>query len=281
MKTESVKSKFILCAILFIVLTIVLYGFFIEPYRIDTHHIMIKDKSLGKVLNGLVAVHLSDIHIKYIGRREKEILKIINELKPDLIFLTGDYVEWRSDYAPALTFLSQLHAPHGVFAVMGDYDYSVNSRKSCLFCHEPLSGSPTRKHTVRFLKNGIERIDLPKGPLWIGGIDFEENGSLSEEQMRFFFGRQPIILLSHTPLAFDRIDNNSEVFMLAGDTHGGQMPLPAFLWKFLGYEKCARYLHGFYNEGNKKLYVSRGIGTSHVPFRFFCRPELVVFHFTS
>jgi predicted MPP superfamily phosphohydrolase len=99
--------------------------------------------------------------------------------------------------------------------------------------------------------------------------------------MRIFSEKQPVILLSHTPLVFDRIDSSREIFMLAGDTHGGQMPLPAYLWKFVGYEKCAKYLMGFYSMGNKKLYVSRGIGTSHIPFRLFCRPELVVLHFTS
>ena len=275
------KRTLILLSCCSITCAFIIYGIWIEPYSLDVHHILIRDKELGRILKGKSAVQLTDLHTGHYGKREERLLQIIERLKPDMIFLTGDYVPWRSDLKPALTFLSKLHAPLGVWAVMGDYDYSEGFRESCLFCHEPKSGRPTKMHTVRFLKNAIERIDLPEGSLWIGGIDFEENGPPSDEQMRFFSSRQPIILLSHTPLAFDRIDSSREILMLAGDTHGGQMPLTAYLWKLLDYEKCAKYLKGFYSVGNKILYVSRGIGTSHVPFRFLCRPELVVFHFTS
>lgn len=57
-----------------------------------------------------------------------------------IFFLTGDYVWWEDDYEPALDFLSRLKANTGIWAVMGDYDYSI-SRKCCLFCHEKESGS--------------------------------------------------------------------------------------------------------------------------------------------
>ncbi len=47
------------------------------------------------------------------------------------------------------------------------------------------------------------------------------------------------IVLSHSPLVFDLIESDQDVLVLAGDTHGGQVPLPSWLWKFLGYEKNA------------------------------------------
>jgi predicted MPP superfamily phosphohydrolase len=162
---------------------------------------------------------------------------------------------------------------------MGDYDYS-NSRKSCLFCHKPGSGEPSRRHNVKFLRNSVERINFPNGAIWIGGIDqgylkqffFEEKFSSLKESA-------PAIILAHNPLAFDAIDENQDVYVLAGDTHGGQIPLPTWVWKILGYEKNKKYNQGFFRQGQKKMYVSRGIGTSHVPIRLFRRPELVVLHF--
>ena len=93
-------------------------------------------------------------------------------------------------------------------------------------------------------------------------------------------GKEPLILLSHNPLAFDTIRENQQVLMLAGDTHGGQIPLPSYLWKILGYEKCARYNQGLFENSEKKMFVSRGIGTSHLPMRILRRPEVAVLHFT-
>ena len=86
-------------------------------------------------------------------------------------------------------------------------------------------------------------------------------------------------MLSHDPLAFDQVPADGHILMLSGDTHGGQVPLPGWLWRLVGYAKNAEYNQGFFRRAENTLYVSRGIGTSHVPIRIGRRPELVVFHF--
>ncbi len=242
----------------------------VEPNRVEIRHLWIEDFRAGEVLKGKVAVHLSDLHIRELGRHEKKILRILEGLDPDLIFLTGDFVKWRGDYQGALAFLSRLKAKIGIWAVMGDYDYS-NSRKSCLFCHEQGSGRLTQRHSVRFLKNNVEKVCLPEGDVLIGGIDELEDGDP--------VGVDAAIMLVHNPLLFDAFEKEQDIFVLAGDTHGGQLPIPSWLWTVLGYDKCARYNQGFFKKGKKKMYVSRGIGTSHLPLRIFRRPEVVVLHF--
>lgn len=256
-----------------------LYGVFIEPHWIRIRHLWIENQHWGKILEGKTVVHLSDLHISNIGRREQKLLNILNGLKPDIIFLTGDYVSWKGDYENALTFLSMLKAKIGVWAVMGDYDFS-HSRKNCLFCHEPRSGKLTRRHGVRFLRNVSEQVVLDGGSIWIGGID---KGAVSPfvENEHFFPERAtaPVILLSHSPSTFDLLDEDQEVLMLAGDTHGGQFLLPPWLWKILSYEKNAKYNYGLFEKGRKKMFVSKGVGTSHIPIRLFSSPEVVVLHF--
>jgi predicted MPP superfamily phosphohydrolase len=69
--------------------------------------------------------------------------------------------------------------------------------------------------------------------------------------------------------------------MLAGDTHGGQVPLPAWFLRIAGYDKNVLYNQGLFEEGGKKMFVSRGIGTSHIPIRLFRKPEIVVLHFNA
>jgi predicted MPP superfamily phosphohydrolase len=257
----------------------VIYGMFVEPNLVEIRHLWIDNVGLGEALQGKIAVHLSDIHVSKIGKREKKILKIIEDSEPDFIFLTGDYVKWDGDYEVALTFLSRLKAKSGIWAVMGDYDYSC-SRRSCLFCHENGTGDATQRHRVQFLRNSMQQLKFPEGHVWIKGIDEEAERPFSSRAKFSPAGKNgPNIILCHNPLTFDDLDKNQDVLMLAGDTHGGQIPLPSWLWRILGYEKNARYNQGFFQEGRKKMYVSRGIGISHLPIRMFRRPEVVVLHF--
>jgi uncharacterized protein len=271
-----------LCFFLFcLLLGVGIYGAYIEPSRLEVRHIWINDHEMGQMLQKKVILQISDLHLRAFGTNETKLLKMIEALQPDLVFLTGDYVRWNGAYKGALDFLAKVKAKDGVWAVMGDYDYS-NARKSCLFCHEPNTGRPIKQHGVKFLRNSPDKIDTPAGPMWIVGLDREADGeSFVKKSLSFLTGKTPAIILSHSPLNFDLIDDNQNVLMLAGDTHGGQVPLPSRLWSLLGYEKNARYEQGWFEKGRKRMYVTRGVGTSHFPIRFLRRPEITVFHFQA
>ncbi len=262
---------------LFIVLFV--YGRYIEPNTIKIREIKINNDFIGKALTDKTIVHLSDLHISGFGKVETEVLSIIEGINPDLIFLTGDYVKWKGDTQPALQFFYRLKANSGVFAVMGDYDYS-DSKNSCLFCHEKGSGRPTKLHDVTMLRNSSQKILIGSQVVKIAGIDegydelkeFEDMVDLSDPGL-------PLLVLSHSPLIFDKFFDKDKIFMFSGDTHGGQVRLPLWLYKLFGYEKNVKYNYGLFQEGEKTMYVTRGIGTSHFRFRLFCQPEIVVFRF--
>ena len=269
--------SFLLC----LTIGIGIYGAYIEPSRLEVRHVWINDHKIGQMLQNKVVLQISDVHIRAIGANETNLLKTIEALQPDLVFLTGDYVRWNESYEGALDFLAKVKAKDGVWAVMGDYDYS-NSRKSCLFCHESNTRRPTKQHDVKFLRNSLDRINTPAGPLWIIGLDRDADGeSFGKENLSFLKEKIPAIILSHSPLVFDLIDVNQNVLIFSGDTHGGQIPLPSWLWKLFGYEKNSRYEQGWFEKGKKKMYVNRGVGTSHFPIRLFRRPEITVFHFQT
>ena len=257
------------------------YGFFIEPYQLEIHHVRIHDPFFANILGNKTVVQLSDLHIATIGKRERKILRILDTLHPDIIFLTGDYVKWKGNYTSALNFLSQLKAKDGIWGVLGDYDFS-RSRQSCRFCHMEGSSCFTKIHQVHFLRNSTEIVHLPQGPLQISGIDSYEDDEISPAQrLQILTGKDPAIILSHSPLLFSLFSKNQNILMLAGDTHGGQVPLPAWFLKMAGYDKNLLYSQGLFEEGLKKMFVSRGIGTSHIPIRLFRKPEIVVLHFTE
>lgn len=266
------RLKILALALIGAVIALAIYGTLVEPYLLDVHHVWIEDFTPGKVLRDRIVVHLSDLHMDSIGRREERVLEVLDDLDPDFIFLTGDYVHWKGDCQAALEFLGRLQARIGVWAVMGDYDYSF-SRKCCLFCHEPGTGRPSNRHAVRFLRNSAEAVRLPEGEIVIGGLDKRDLAPLN--------GPRPHILLSHNPLSFDALPGNRDLLVLAGDTHGGQVPLPSRVWNMLGYEKCAKYSRGHFRKNRKQMYVNQGVGTSQIPVRIARRPELTVLHFNA
>lgn len=199
------KGKIVLLISALVVLMAVSYGFWIEPYRIEISHIYPNNPSLKKVLSGKTALHISDLHLTDLDAHAAELLEIINNLKPDFIFLTGDYVPWNGSYEPALEFLAKIEAGIGVWAVMGDYDYS-NDRKSCQFCHEAGTGQPTKRHRVRFLKNSAEEVSIDGESLRIIGLENESedpNGDASK-WWTARGGAEASIALSHSPLIFDK-----------------------------------------------------------------------------
>jgi len=271
----AATSRCIAALILPALIILAAYGLLVEPYRLEVTHLRLDDVTRGKALTGLVVLHLSDLHIKNIGRREKKVLATIEGLQPDIIFLTGDYMRWKGDAEPALEFLSRLQPRIGSWAVMGEYEHS-DSRQCCLFCHEPGSGQPTKRHAVRFLRNASEVVQLPRGAITVAGVD---RLALERDSPDQRMTDAPDILLSHSPLLFDELSGERDVVLLAGDTHGGQVPLPSWIWNRLGYRKCVKYAQGLFQEDRKRMYVSRGIGTSQIPIRIGRRPELVVLHF--
>jgi hypothetical protein len=275
-----VKGKKILLTSAVAILLVAYYGFWIEPYQIEINHLYPTNSNLKKVLAGKTAVHVSDLHLAEFDAQAVKLLETIDNLKPDLIFLTGDYVAWKGSYVPALEFLAKIEARIGVWAVMGDYDYS-NDRKSCLFCHEPGTGQPTKRHRVKFLRNAVEQVPIDGEALQIIGLENRSgsrNGSAPKRRTNWH-GAEASIILSHSPMIFDELGDDESVFVLAGDTHGGQMWLPNWIWSLLGYEKNAKYGRGLFEKGSNLMYVNKGLGTSHVRFRLKCRPEIAVVHF--
>ena len=133
----SKTTNYLLIAIISTsLILVILYGFFIEPCQVRLKTVEVHNKALASTLKELKIVLLSDLHIgNNWSTPVKRTLEILNTLKPDLILLTGDYVDWKREkqaYDNAITFLSHLSAPLGVYAVMGDSGYHF-SRKSCEF----------------------------------------------------------------------------------------------------------------------------------------------------
>ena len=177
-----------------------------ESFNIEVRHVHVKDPLFKGVYRDIAIAQISDLHIRRDDKHMVQILEILQGLELDAIVLTGDYVEWNGDYEVALHVLAQVKAKNGVYAVMGDYDYS-NSRKSCLFCHEQGSGKPTKSHSVKFLRNSCDKVAIGKDTMMICGVDGRQaNELVSPEVVKHLQDTtegKAAIVLRHSPLIFD------------------------------------------------------------------------------
>jgi len=216
-------------------------------------------------------VQISDLHLSSFNRYFSKVASKVASLQPDLIVLTGDYLEEERNIRGVLDFLKQLHANHGIYAVQGNWEYWSR-----------LEGENLRRHFsgvgVKLLINERADLEINGRALSIFGLDYP---SSTDHLQQLQQGIDPLhfnLLLSHVPaFAHEQLHEQIDL-VLSGHTHGGQIRLPylppLYLPRYSG-----RFVAGFYyvSPHRTPLYVSRGVGTSVLPLRFLCRPEIGLF----
>lgn len=231
----------------------------IEPYSIEVTHNSVQ-ASIGKPLK---IAELSDLHTSGLGRRERLLLHLLDAEQPDVIVVTGDTVTSGRFYHNIQPLLSQLHAPLGVWLVRGNWEVDHRLRDEHSF-YSQLG--------VHFLLNEASPL---RSDVWLAGLDDPSKGKPNLDATLAGIPRCAYVIAAfHSPAFFDTIAGRVPL-VLAGHTHGGQVrfPLIPTFWLPNG---SGRFLEGWYAEKGSRMYVSRGIGTTLLPIRFLCRPELSI-----
>jgi hypothetical protein len=235
--------------------------------------VTVADAPFSQFFNTYKTVFVSDIHASKNGIRERLLLKKINEISPDIILLGGDYVAWGGDYSDAFSFLSRLRASKEIFGVLGDSDYQ-DSKNACEFCH--CFNGVQRKTAVLFLKNNTIFFSFKRIKIAITGIEIFHKDTSVRNKILQRRPSCPEIIISHRQLDLDTLPNKP-LLVLSGDTHGGQVYIPDEIWSVLFTTSKGAIRSGFFEEGKRKLFVTRGIGTNRLPMRFLCPPEIIIF----
>ncbi len=251
--------RFSALILLFFAAALVADAFWIEPYSIEVTRWRVN----APLAPPLKIAHVSDLHTHGLGRRERQLLALLDAERPDIIVISGDTVAETGTYDMCREVLSRLHAPLGVWVVRGNWE---NWR--------PL------KHERAFYQSAGVHFLLNSGApvrpgVWLAGLDDPWTGDAKPDAA--LAGAPPgafTIFLFHSPGYFDQLAGRCNL-ALAGHTHGGQVR-PPFIRPFWLPGGCGRFLEGWYEQGGSRLYVSRGVGTSQIPARFRCRPELAM-----
>lgn len=271
-KINSLINRCSLGFKIFCVLIIILFVwvFLIEPNLLVTKNVVVKNEAL----KGVKIAIAGDFHLaKHDENRIKKAVKLLNETNSDLILLVGDYVNGISEIQ-TLSFdkitsnLSRLKSKNGVYAVIGNHDIWLGQDKV---------KSALSKANIDILDNENRKININGTMITLAGTnDFTEDKADLVKTLKN--AKKPIILMTHNPDIFPFVPKDVDI-TISGHTHGGQIVLPFFGALVVPSGYGNRYASGFVVEDDRTIFITKGIGTSILPIRFNCTPEIVVITF--
>jgi len=273
-----------------------LTGMFKWTYDFRVRKEIITVESLPEVLNGLRIVQISDIHLGSWTSNSKleEVVQIINDLKADLVFFTGDLVDYVSAEAYEYkSILEKIRSHYGVFSVLGNHDYgdyatweSVDAKQENmieLFKFYNDIGWQLLRNENNILEIDNEKLAIIGIENWSVYDRFPKYGDL-DKALRGTEDISVKLLLSHDPTFWDHMvqkDYPKIDITFSGHTHGLQfgIEIPGFRWspaQYLYKQWAGLYLSN--GSGRKQyLYVNRGTGTIGYPGRIGILPEITLF----
>lgn len=246
----------------------------IEPSSLHIQKETIQSAKLTNAFHNKKIVQFSDTHLgfNYTVKDLKKLVKQINELAPDIIVFTGDLIDDPkqvndTEEKKIIQALQPLHAPKGKYWIYGNHDHGG-------YGTEKVFDIMTQAEFT-LLQNSYTVIEENNEKLIIAGIDDLMLGkpnlsaALHQTNQDIF-----TILLAHEPDFADQAVKHAVDVQLSGHSHGGQIRLP-IVGHIYSPAFAEKYVLGKYTLKDKlQLFVNGGIGTTRVPYRLFCKPEI-------
>lgn len=247
-------------------MAVTLYAWFGEPGWIE-----VTEHAVGTPAPGarpLRIVQIADLHLRKIGARERRVAEAVRGAHPDLLVLGGDLVDG-PDGLPVLdAFVSLVGRLPSAVAVPGSWERAAGVDPESL-------RAVLARRGVRLLVNEGLRLVHGGRSAWVAGLDDLQSSRADPRAATVGAdGIRNLVAVSHSPGARDAWEGPPPRFLLAAQTHGGQVAL-------LGFAPArppgsAGYVAGWYRGAPFDVYVSRGVGTSFLPLRLGARPEVTV-----
>lgn len=238
-------------------------------------------------LDGFTIVQISDLHNEEFGEDQQKLLQKVRSCKPDLIAITGDFIDCRHpDVEAAMEFIQGAVNMADVYYVPGNHERWVNEKYQELCQQMEEAG-------VHLVAGKQEMINYGDAKLVCMGIEDPDFYDVRESYAKEALAKEAIdafeytedeftLLLSHRPELFDIYTEAGVNLVLTGHAHGGQFRLPLIGGLAAPNQGLfPKYDAGVFTEGSTHMIVSRGIGNSIIPLRFNNPPEIVVIKLTA
>ncbi|TCK98721.1 hypothetical protein EDC19_1155 [Natranaerovirga hydrolytica] len=263
----------------------VIAGFcFWQNNIITTTYVYYDSQKVDELLSGYKIIHISDLHNKSFGRKQKRLIEKIEKQKPNIIVVTGDMIDrTSSNMNGAKNFILEAMEIAPIYYVTGNHEASSKQYKELeLFLNQ--SGVIMLDNEHRIIKYNQKKINII-GLKDIGFINRKKYSQKAIQQkvkntlnnLKNDDDNMINILLVHRPEMIDLYVETGMDLVFAGHAHGGQIRVP-----FIGplYSPSQGffppYAQGVVKKRDTTMVVSRGLGNSIFPLRLFNRPEIIV-----
>ncbi len=250
-----------------------IYGVAMQSFNFDINKKRIKFNSIPDELKGLKIVQLSDIHAGIYLKKKNimEAVEITNNLEPDLVVLTGDFVSNSEKYIyMCIESLSFLKPRLGIYSCIGNHDNWVN-RSLVIEGLKSAGMNIMIEENQKLEYNGCEFYIAGTEDMWYEHKKPDLNKALKNIPQDSFK-----ILLSHQPELFDEAEMRNVNLTLSGHYHGGQIAVSLFGMNLSLGTFATSYISGLFMKNNSYLYVNNGIGFTGPPFRMNVPPEITM-----
>jgi len=238
---------------------------------------------LPAAFDGFTIAQLSDFHYDehFSAVPLRAAIEIVNNLHPDLVVLTGDFVtvpifhrrfhttkRAASAAEPCANLLVQLHPRLGIVSILGNHDVQSDASRIAETLHS---------HGLPVLRNRSVPIEREGSRIWFCGLDSVWEGKPNIDLALHGVPRNDlVVLLVHEPDFADTAAHYPVDLQLSGHSHGGQIWLPGIGAPWLP-RFARKYPRGLYKVGALTLYTNIGLGTIRLPIRLNCPPEVTLF----
>lgn len=221
-------------------------------------------------------VVLSDLHVGSHARDLERLERIVTEILAvdvDVVLLPGDFVNMqifgkgRIRPETIAEVISPLMRKAPAFAVMGNHDSEYGSH---------LVGEALAERGVTVLRNASSEVKTSGGSIWIAGLEDASTGYPDVvTALRDVPALGRTLLMAHDPASFAAVPSGL-IATVCGHTHGGQVRLP-FVGPVINASSAPlAWTHGRITEAHGTLIISAGLGTSGLPIRLNCPPEILL-----
>lgn len=218
---------------------------------------------------GFRIAFISDLHYESLLKEEglKDLVRLLIELKPDILLMGGDYQEGCQFVKPLFKEIARVHPPMGIYGVLGNNDYER--------CHDDIVRT-MEQYGMHVLEHKTDTLRKNGQQIIIAGVRDPFDRANMKSPTLALSPQDFVILLVHTPDYVEDVCVNNTDLALAGHTHGGQVRMLG-VTPVLNSRYGKRFLTGLaYNSFRTPLIVTNGIGTSRMPIRVGAPAEIVM-----
>ena len=260
------KIIVIVTSLIIVIATCIINATIFNTKQIQTRQVILKSEKINEERSGLLIAYFSDLHYgTYIDNDFLEnVISKINDYKPNIIIFGGDLLDnIKEENKVCLTdVLKTLDAKYGKYAILGDQDKTNEDDISKILKDADFKIIDDTNITINI--NNESSINIV-------GID-----NNFDEAFHGINSNNYTIVVGHYPDLFEDIIDYDFDYMLAGHSHGGQIYIPLINY-FFRKQGCQKYYHGKYQEDNKTLDITNGIGRTDNNARFLADAEIVLY----